>query len=60
MPQTAKPPQLCPRCHGMMFPTGDGGDFACFSCGHVLYAAMPSAPIAGEERKTFHAGSRLN
>ncbi len=56
----AKPPQLCPRCQGKMFPTGDGSDFACFSCGHVVYPVIPAALLPDKERKPSHGGVRLS
>ena len=48
----------CPRCHGRMFPAGMDGDAACFSCGHVAYAAtLPT--IDDSKRRPSHGGRSL-
>jgi hypothetical protein len=49
----------CPRCQGRMFPGGIDGDAACFSCGHVAYAAVLPT-ITESKRRPSHGGRSLS
>lgn len=51
----------CLRCGGRMIVNGEG-DFACFTCGNVVYLVAPvdvPDPMR-RERRTHHAGIQLS
>jgi tRNA(Ile2) C34 agmatinyltransferase TiaS len=51
----------CLRCGGRMIVNGEG-DFACFTCGNVVYLVPPmDVPESmRRERRTHHAGIELS
>jgi len=45
-----------------MFPEGENGDLACFTCGNVIYhISLPAAALLhpGEEPRVAHGGRSL-